>query len=489
MHSEKARRVAAIVGLACYWPYFRRFEFEYLFGSYTVPSAMWSAYTLVTFAIALLLVMCALRCRAVAALVRKPLLAPVSGAVFSTGYLATIGLPALCGPAGETAGLIGGAILLAAGFCGLTLAWMCWLAEGSCGRVLEDVLISFVLCSVLLLAAMLPAGVALAFTVAYPLVSGLLWWWAGCFVRGAQPADAGVSLHIEGVTMPSMVAMCLLLLIGRITAGLAHFDAGEIRLIERVTQVVVSCMILGAMLASARRANGSASMIRQTWLALVVVFLTGETVVVLAQGVMREVGLAVFWAGLLCFEVLILAVAAAWCRGTGRSAVRVMCIATLLLRVVPNWVGKFAVPAATSALGVDPSTVVGPFVLASSLVLMSATLLLLNALVDARGAAALAEGPETGRALAQAEPVPDAAETLAQTYLLTARETDVLRLLLQGLSYQAVADRLDVGLSTVQSYIKASYRKMDVHSRDELVARAEAVAGAAAAEAGRLGRP
>jgi len=54
---------------------------------------------------------------------------------------------------------------------------------------------------------------------------------------------------------------------------------------------------------------------------------------------------------------------------------------------------------------------------------------------------------------------------------LTAREQQVLRLLAAGLSSTEVADALIIAVSTTRSYIKTIYRKLDVHSRDEAVAR------------------
>jgi DNA-binding NarL/FixJ family response regulator len=56
--------------------------------------------------------------------------------------------------------------------------------------------------------------------------------------------------------------------------------------------------------------------------------------------------------------------------------------------------------------------------------------------------------------------------------VLTARETDVLRLLSRGYTYSEVGDRLGISVHTVTSHIKNSYRKLAVRSGTAAVTRA-----------------
>ena len=57
---------------------------------------------------------------------------------------------------------------------------------------------------------------------------------------------------------------------------------------------------------------------------------------------------------------------------------------------------------------------------------------------------------------------------------LTPREREVFGLIAQGVSDEAIADRLFLSLHTVQSHTKSLYRKLDVHTR---AAAASAAAG------------
>jgi DNA-binding NarL/FixJ family response regulator len=56
--------------------------------------------------------------------------------------------------------------------------------------------------------------------------------------------------------------------------------------------------------------------------------------------------------------------------------------------------------------------------------------------------------------------------------LLTARESEVLRLIAFGCTYSQVAERLGVSMHTVTSHVKNLYRKLGVHSAAAAVMRA-----------------
>jgi LuxR family maltose regulon positive regulatory protein len=55
---------------------------------------------------------------------------------------------------------------------------------------------------------------------------------------------------------------------------------------------------------------------------------------------------------------------------------------------------------------------------------------------------------------------------------LTAREIEVLTMVAAGLSNQAIADQLVVGLSTVKKHINNAYGKMGVASRTQALKKA-----------------
>lgn len=59
----------------------------------------------------------------------------------------------------------------------------------------------------------------------------------------------------------------------------------------------------------------------------------------------------------------------------------------------------------------------------------------------------------------------------AENYNLTAREKEILHALTEGISYQKIADRFVVSLSTVRTHITNIYTKLHVNSKAEAVAK------------------
>lgn len=55
---------------------------------------------------------------------------------------------------------------------------------------------------------------------------------------------------------------------------------------------------------------------------------------------------------------------------------------------------------------------------------------------------------------------------------LTPQEGRLLKLLVEGYSYQAAADRLNLSINTIRDYIRSIYDKLHVHSKSEAVAKA-----------------
>jgi DNA-binding NarL/FixJ family response regulator len=69
-------------------------------------------------------------------------------------------------------------------------------------------------------------------------------------------------------------------------------------------------------------------------------------------------------------------------------------------------------------------------------------------------------------------PLPQGAQDGLVRYGLSEREADVLRALVAGKGYKEIAYDLHISVDTVRSHIRKVYRKLQVHSAPEAVARA-----------------
>ncbi|MEO7079981.1 MAG: response regulator transcription factor [Flavobacteriales bacterium] len=63
-------------------------------------------------------------------------------------------------------------------------------------------------------------------------------------------------------------------------------------------------------------------------------------------------------------------------------------------------------------------------------------------------------------------------EIPAEVHRLTRREIEVLRALVDGLSYKMIAVELSISFETVRSHVKVIYRKMNVNNNTAAVAKA-----------------
>lgn len=71
---------------------------------------------------------------------------------------------------------------------------------------------------------------------------------------------------------------------------------------------------------------------------------------------------------------------------------------------------------------------------------------------------------------AAGKPLPDQEERLGQDVGLSPREVEILALITQGLSNQAIAERLFLTVNTLKSHIRSTYKKIGATSRPQAVA-------------------
>ncbi|WP_162610851.1 response regulator transcription factor [Gordonibacter sp. An230] len=136
---------------------------------------------------------------------------------------------------------------------------------------------------------------------------------------------------------------------------------------------------------------------------------------------------------------------------------------------VVSWALSYVAIPGISGIWIDGGSVgaLDALILLAAFVSLASVVVVLGALLTKRGfPVGFAEG-DGGSALPIAHPPRFGTGSLS----LTEREVEVVSLFARGYSVKKVASLLFVSASTVQSHMKSAYRKLGVHSRDELIER------------------
>ena len=145
---------------------------------------------------------------------------------------------------------------------------------------------------------------------------------------------------------------------------------------------------------------------------------------------------------------------------------RIFVLFSVFVEIV-SWLVSYTLIPGINATGVaDPGRVV-EIALILSMFLLVTVLTILFAGIALRRQSVFDKTPAEEAAAKTRETLPEA---LAGKYKLTSREVEVMSLFAQGYSLSKVSQELYISLGTAQSHIKNIYRKLDVHSKDELIA-------------------
>ncbi len=87
------------------------------------------------------------------------------------------------------------------------------------------------------------------------------------------------------------------------------------------------------------------------------------------------------------------------------------------------------------------------------------------------GASSFTDGAQGADGVLQA--IAERCASVGQRFGLSGRERDVLSELVRGRTIATIAGELGVSENTAKAHTKAIYRKLDVHTREELLARVE----------------
>ena len=398
--------------------------------------------------------------------------------------------------------------LVAACFCLQYLGWASYCSGSFSSRMLPVMAGSYMLSLIAVVGATrLFAGLSDAIVVLTPLVSGV------CLLplltaptsvekpaadgvgeRSAQPAQ--VAQPARKLT-PSVAMFVAFLLCGAVIRGLVDIGDPGTQGVRWPLSVVMSVAMFGYCMVLFRRARvrgtGVGALTERfvfvTWLVMAALFSTGVVWGVAAGGSGTAGHLVVVARSILDFVLMVFMcdAAAHW---RGRSTTSLFLLLGMGTEVVSWALSYIAVPWLLSLGGADGASIRTEVELGALLVLLLSMVAALGAfgMLDNRrksageaGApAAQGQGDLPGgvpggmsggsQALpGQAAGGVHAFELLAADYRLTPRESEVTELFSQGYSVKSIAESLCISLGTVQSHLKSAYRKLEIHSRDELI--------------------
>lgn len=252
---------------------------------------------------------------------------------------------------------------------------------------------------------------------------------------------------------------------GFINLGTASYVPSANTLVRDTLNVVVTLSII-AIIAASRQLER----VKLTLMAVLIVLLFfGIFLATLFQQSWFTVGVGLVQTSKSCFSLLLFMLVVLEGAGCG-SCVRPILLKFVLPTAASTCISYLVVPFAARELGVAYSDFWGILSLLLGFLLGMILFGFLFSIVVRYLPGMDRLEREKGRPESELM-----AAAMRQAYGLTEKESEVLALLLEGNTYKKIATLLFVSDSTVQSHAKNIYRKVDVHTKQQLVDRAVAL--------------
>ena len=317
------------------------------------------------------------------------------------------------------------------------------------------------------------------------------------WLLAACPVGSGVALYLVGepVVVPPeqeaskpaapqaslmrmLVILCLLFVVlePALTKLLYAFGSTRSAFSRDVTllsELVFSVGILVYVRLRGRARTSLASLTLPLFVTLVVAFmcvLLCAQVVGTSSVVPNRLLVGCGW----CFSLLLWALVCGLVRSSRFSPVALFSLYLVAVMVISKITGPFielAYGSIADEQARDAAMAVVPVAVAAALCLVAiVTIVLMGMHIKRQGATPVASLPSVSDEKDPGERQRDICEDLWHDAGLTAKEFDVAVLAARGYSRKAIAAELDISESTVKTHLACVYRKLGVHTRQDLVA-------------------
>ena len=403
--------------------------------------------------------------------------------------------------------------VLAASYVALMLCWIMTLARIDTRQTMVLLFGSAIGYAALTMGNFLPAEGRMALCATSAALSGLCWFFLKPTAVPA-PAYSHEAAALRHAPFALLGLLAVLLIGGRVVTGLYFNLDKEVPFGELLVRCACIAGVMAYCLVSARRGASLEQGYRNTWIPAAGLFLLGAMMTIGLQGPTSYLGLGITHGALNCFEVLAYLIMFRFVKNDRVSPVMVVSLGMIVFKVLPIALQRLVFPQVISDLGLTEGDV-APAVILMSMVALVSVLAFANHRLTAAELRALAqsdeeEGANTGSAVApstiaeagtrgataapaaavaiqgapaagaessaDAKPAPhahpsfdEACTDVAREAGLSEREAEIMALIAHGNSQKHISEVLYLALGTVQWYAKTIYRKLGIHSKQELI--------------------
>lgn len=441
-----------------YWSFFRRWEFSTFFLNYPDPAySSHLGYAFVMASMVFITTICILKSSYIEMIIReKPFLVCAFSLSGTIGYSLLFFIAPLKEFQLALMGL--GTILLALSFTSLTLAWATTTVSFRTRTALVCVALSFVTGSIMSVATFLPVPFVRFITAALPAFSGLCW----VFIKTPPFSPLPYSKRETFDMLPKrfVAILAAFIIIARLLIGVLLPENELISFIERLESIILSSIALLIVAVILFRSHQWEFFIRKLWVVLSITFFAGVLITLFFNSAYSSFGIGVITSERNIFEVILWIILLAVISQMRLSVVFIMSLNLLFLMTIPSYLGRAVVPSLLNAIGWSTQDHTLALVLAMTLTLISIVLISQNTNAF-QNSLKKTEDRETSRA--------SACLVVSEEKGLSPRESEILPFLSRGYSTKKIADILFISQGTVLSHTKGIYRKIDVHTKQEVI--------------------
>ena len=320
----------------------------------------------------------------------------------------------------------------------------------------------------------IPGVMGIVLTSATPLVSLALWYGADRCSHGRQGGeiDAGDTPFPRAL----IAILAVFLVAGGIVRGVFYNSLNGSSVATNLPQDVLTVGLALALLAAFVLWNRGSKLVQLSWSIGALLVFGGLLLMVAMGGEGQRAGGELVVVGRTCLGLVFWIMLADLVRSGGYSLMGTFGAVFLMVEVLSSFLGYVAVPEVMKLLDIATTNAVTVLLTVIAFALIVAMMIFFNR--TRPEVAAGLPGPEGARPPLDLDFADEAsvlpASTVSPTELfaaagLTDREAEVAALLAAGNSQKKISEVLSVSIGTVQSHIKAIYRKFDIHSRQEFI--------------------